>query len=251
MSEQILQKIGLTKNESKVYLTLLKIGESKSGKILNESGLNSGKIYEILDSLQKKGLISSVIKSKVKYFCPSDPKRILNYLEEKKKEIDNWEEEYRNILPKILSEISSFKDEPKIEVFVGFEGMKTAYYKEFEYYPNNKILYVIGIIGREKYRPGNYYNFFVNNIYPKRRKRGVKCKKIYSEDAKEGFDKIAERDSEVKFVNYTSPVTINVIGKLSIIGINVKNRVTVVIESREVAESFIKYFNLLWKQAKP
>ena len=61
MINQILQEIGLTRNEIKVYTSLLDLGESKTGEILKKSGLNSGKIYEILDSLQKKGLVSWVL----------------------------------------------------------------------------------------------------------------------------------------------------------------------------------------------
>ena len=52
MERRYLEKIGLTKNESIVYTTLLKLGISKTGEILKKSGLNSGKIYEILESLK-------------------------------------------------------------------------------------------------------------------------------------------------------------------------------------------------------
>ena len=52
MNAKILEEIGLTRNESLVYLALSKIGTSKTGEILKESGLNSGKIYEILESLK-------------------------------------------------------------------------------------------------------------------------------------------------------------------------------------------------------
>ena len=54
MDTRVLEHIGLTHNESIVYLTLIKEGTSKSGEILKNSGLNSGKIYEILESLKKK-----------------------------------------------------------------------------------------------------------------------------------------------------------------------------------------------------
>ena len=37
MNEQLLEEIGLTKGEIKVYLTLLKIGETTTGKIIEEA----------------------------------------------------------------------------------------------------------------------------------------------------------------------------------------------------------------------
>ena len=85
MIEQVLQEIGLTQNEIKVYLTLLELGESKTGEILKKSRLNSGRIYEILNSLQEKGLVSFILKSGVKYFRPADPKRVNDYLNLKNK----------------------------------------------------------------------------------------------------------------------------------------------------------------------
>jgi len=80
MYEKILEGIGLTKGEVKVYLTLLKTGETTTGKIIDNSGLSSGKIYEILEKLIKKGLVAYIIKektkklkkrkSKLQIFCP-------------------------------------------------------------------------------------------------------------------------------------------------------------------------------------
>jgi sugar-specific transcriptional regulator TrmB len=68
MEEKSLEKIGLTKNETKVYLALLKIGTSKVGEILKESKLNSGKIYEVINSLEQKGLVSESTINNVKHF---------------------------------------------------------------------------------------------------------------------------------------------------------------------------------------
>ena len=53
MNEQLLEEIGLTKGEIKVYLTLLRLGETTTGKIIEKAQISSGKIYEILDKLIK------------------------------------------------------------------------------------------------------------------------------------------------------------------------------------------------------
>ena len=62
MDTQYLERIGLTRNESIIYTSMLKTGTSTTGKILNASGINSGKIYEILEGLKNKGLVSGTIK---------------------------------------------------------------------------------------------------------------------------------------------------------------------------------------------
>ena len=68
MDIKVLERIGLTRNESLVYLTLLRNGTSKTGEILKKSGLNSGKIYEILDSLEKKGMVSESSINNIKRY---------------------------------------------------------------------------------------------------------------------------------------------------------------------------------------
>lgn len=85
MDTKLLEELGLSKGEIKVYLTLLKLGETTTGKIIEEAQISGGKIYLILDKLIKKGLASFSIKEKTKYFSAASPNRILDYLHEKKK----------------------------------------------------------------------------------------------------------------------------------------------------------------------
>ena len=44
MNEKLLEEIGLTKGEIRVYLTLLKLGETTTGKIIDNAEISSGKI---------------------------------------------------------------------------------------------------------------------------------------------------------------------------------------------------------------
>ena len=93
----ILKELGLGTNETKVYIALLNNGDSTTGQILKNANIHTGKIYEILDSLTKKGLVSMVTKSGVKHFSPADPQRILDYLEEKKSNIKKHRHYYQLI----------------------------------------------------------------------------------------------------------------------------------------------------------
>jgi len=83
MNLEIFREIGMTSGEARVYETLLNLGFSSTGQIINQSGITSSKVYIILEKLEKKGLVSHVIKNNVKHFQIADPKRLLDYMEEK------------------------------------------------------------------------------------------------------------------------------------------------------------------------
>jgi len=247
MIEQILAKIGLTQNEIKVYLALLALGESKTGEILKKSELNSGKIYEILDSLMKKGLVSFAEKDNIKRFSPADPKRVLDYLEEKKKDIENQEKEYHNILPDLLKKAEFSKPESKIEIFTGIKGMKTAYNKELKF-PSSNTLYVLGVTSSKQYTK-KVWNFFINNHQPKREKSGYKIRKLLNIESKKE-KRFHEKNAEIKYLPYGTFVSINAIGNLVTIGIFSEEPICISIEDKKVATSFKEQFKLLWKIAK-
>src|SRR3989344_3083983 len=99
METKVLESIGLTRNESKVYLALLKEGTSKTGEILKRSGLNSGKIYEILESLKKKGLASESKINNTKQYTAAAPSQILDYLDMRRKDLEEDESVIRKEIP--------------------------------------------------------------------------------------------------------------------------------------------------------
>jgi HTH-type transcriptional regulator, sugar sensing transcriptional regulator len=247
MIESVLQEIGLTQNEVKVYLALLELGESKTGEILKESGLNSGRIYEILDSLQKKGLVSYIVESGVKLFSPADPRRVKEYLNEKKKAIEKQEVDYNTILPELLKKVSSIKADTNIEVFIGLKGLKTAWQKEFSY-PKSQTIHIMGVTVSVKYTKP-VWDYFANIHRKKRENLGYKVKKLLSVEAKKER-RLHEKKAEVKYLPYGSMVAIGIISNLTIISIVTENPTSITIESEEVAKHFKEQFQILWGQAK-
>ncbi len=248
MIKDILRKIGLTEYETKVYISLLDLNKATSGEILRNANINTGKIYDILSSLKNKGFISEIIESGVKKFFPTNPKQIFDFLEEKKQNILEQEKSLEDIMPKFLEKINITKETPKIEVFYGFKGLRAAHQKELDRYSPKETLRVLGIMQRENY-PKSLYNFFINNLYPKRKEAKIKIKKILDEEAKKNR-KDHESQAKIKYFPYVSPVSVVTIKNLTIIDIVAENPITIVIESDEVAKSFIQQFELLWKMSK-
>ena len=66
MDTTSLREAGLTDGEIKVYLALLELGAATTGPIIEKSGIARSIIYQILDKLMQKGLVSMVMKDKTK-----------------------------------------------------------------------------------------------------------------------------------------------------------------------------------------
>jgi sugar-specific transcriptional regulator TrmB len=114
-----LTEIGLTKNESKVFETLVKIGKSGSSTISKESGVSYSRIYDVLASLEHKGLVK-VIPEKGKKFVPSDPKILKNLIEKKKRSLETLNKEINR-----LKKIYEIKEKEPVQIAKG----KRNFYK--------------------------------------------------------------------------------------------------------------------------
>ena len=64
----VLEGLGMTNSQIKVYLALLEIGEVKTGDIIKKSGLQSSVVYYSLTQLIEIGLATFILKGKIKYF---------------------------------------------------------------------------------------------------------------------------------------------------------------------------------------
>ena len=88
MIENILREAGFTSGESKVYLSLLKIGESSAKGIIKDSSLQNSVVHLCLNNLIKKGFVTYVYDSQKKIYSAVSPKEILRNLEFKKNKFE-------------------------------------------------------------------------------------------------------------------------------------------------------------------
>ena len=49
--------------------------------------LHRSRVYEAINRLTEKGLVSYVIKNNIKFFEATDPERLLSYIEEQKEKL--------------------------------------------------------------------------------------------------------------------------------------------------------------------
>ena len=118
METSVLRELGLSDKEIKIYLTLLKLGQSTVNLIAKKANLNRVTCYDVLKYLQEKGLVSYVIKSGVKYYESAEPRKLLGDLQEKQAKL-------KSILPELEALKQSVNEKPSIEVYEGVKGLKT------------------------------------------------------------------------------------------------------------------------------
>jgi len=250
MLKGTLKEIGLTENESNVYLALLELGESTSGKIIEKANIRTGRIYDILNSLKDKGMISEIQKDKIKRFSCAEPKRILDMLDKKKDTLEQQKNDIKNYIPEILNKINNSKSKTKIEIFTGFEGMKTAMLKETSHYKKGSEVFTIGIQNPEFYNKRTM-DFFKYNIYNVRNRLNIKVRKINDESARKNIVQEEKTKNIItKYLPYPSVTTFNITENLVIIGLYGSEEIYITIEDEEVSKNFKTQFEFLWKIAK-
>ena len=248
-TEKILEEIGLTKNEIKIYLALLKLGRTTSWNIIKNTGVHTSKVYDGLQRLLDKGLVSYVIISNTKNFSATDPSRLLDFLDDKKRTIESQEKEIKKIIPALRIEINSNTEETKAEIFKGWKGMETVYKMLRETLKKGDINYVIGASkGEDLEQVKIFFNKHLKGLANK----GIKQKIIYNEEARGNIEEIKKHLKlfEVKYLDNTTPAEINIWDDRVMTIILTKNPTIVLISDAKVADSYRAYFEILWKSAK-
>lgn len=245
MNTKLLEEIGLTKSEITVYTTLLRVGSIKVGKLMKEIELHRSRVYEAINRLTDKGLVSYVIKNNVKFFEASDPEKLLTYIEEQKEKLTEKEKSIKKIIPDLRKQISPLMPHAEAHVFAGKEGFKTV---RKDVLRQGKDLYLIGAVGKE----GKFLKYFFPNFNKLRIKNKIKWNVLYDYEIK-GKPITKLKLMETKFLpkEYSSPAVINIYADRVVNVLwNGDNPICFMVINKDIADSYRKWFDLLWKSSK-
>ena len=88
MDRKILEDIGLTPKEVDVYLALISLDAASISEIRNKANVSRKSIYEILQKLLDKGLVSYIVKDNKKQYMAATPERFIELLKEKEANLE-------------------------------------------------------------------------------------------------------------------------------------------------------------------
>lgn len=232
-NEHILREMGLTESEANVYLALLKNGPSLAGAISRKTGIHRRNIYDITERLIKKGVIGYMLKNNRRLFEAVNPEKFVEILKEKESGLMEG-------LPMLKEMYASTKEKQETLFYKGVEGLKSVFQDQLE--DNKEVL----ILGASK-SAFDVLPFYFKWYDKDRVKKRIKARIISSEELGKKIPL-----AEIRYLpqKYANPLAINIYkDKVSII-LWKKSPIAIVIKEKEVADSYRKYFELMWGVAR-
>jgi sugar-specific transcriptional regulator TrmB len=248
---QILQEIGFSKGEIKVYFALLELGETTIGPLSKKASVTPAKVYPILDKLSSKGLSSYIIKSGTKYFRAASPNQIISFLDEKSTKIDEEKEEIKKIIPQIEAKQEFAKEIHSAEIYQTFDGMRTLYNEALRVLKENKEEFIGFTLGEEEYK-FKESEYFFQEYDTKRRSLRIKVKLLGHISQKKFMQSITrgDRNITVKYLPYRLPTGVIIFGDKVATIVWEDIPTAFVIQSKQVANSYKRFFEAMWKISK-
>lgn len=237
MNIENLEQLGLTKNEAKIYVSLLDLGESQAGQVSKKTQINRPATYDALDRLIEKGLVGYHIEAGKKVFKPSHPNIFLSQLKEK-------EDIANEIIPQLSQLFNSKKQKEESEVYKGRKGIKTILDDLLTY----KQYVALGSSGKFLEIMKHDFVAFQN----RKKELKIKSRIIQSESSRKNTELRKVSYAEFRYLpdTYAIPITIIVYGTNVAIMSWGDIPLATVLTSESVSESFQTYFEFLWKIAK-
>lgn len=241
MKEKILRNLGLSQNEARVYLSLLETGLAGATKIAQQSKVHRVNVYDAIEKLKDRGLVSEITKNNKKFFQAAHPDNLKNIL--KTQEI-----KLQSILPQLQINYDMVEDgKQDVKMYEGFNAIRTIYLRYIE---TNKPIVTFGVPQGAVQKLGT---FFQDEIHNRRAQQKQWMYHIYNEDALERIKTLNTTPftkARCLKKGITSPVTTRVCGEEVSITFYYENPLTIVIKNKDMADSYLHYFWILWDVAE-
>ncbi len=118
--QQALQTIGLNEKETVIYLACLELGQDGVARIARKANIKRPTAYLVLEALQKRGLIHSIVKGARTLYGAEEPTKLLGIIAEKDRAL-------RTILPYLEAINNRRVEKPAIRFYEGKAGVLRIY----------------------------------------------------------------------------------------------------------------------------
>lgn len=238
--------IGFSEKEALVYLALLQLGKRTVTVIARNANINRTTVYDILDSLAAKGLVSISGKEPLQEYVAESPDKILNLVRQDIEQKQASLKQAEDLVPQLKS-MHNVTDRPQVRFYEGMEGVEQVY--EDTLTSHETILAYANVNEMHTAMPHYFPKY-----YKRRTNKGIHIRAIIPSNPA-GMERVNEdineaRESALVPENkvYFSP-EINIYDNKIMIA-SWKEKLGIIIESKEIAEAMKTIYELAWKEAK-
>ena len=243
-----LEQLGLLKNEAEVYLALLEIGQTTTGAIIKKLGIHRNIVYESLDKLEKRGLVTQTTISGKMHFQVINPDKLIDI-----------EKEKLNIAQNVVGELKKIqrKEKQEITVHQGTKEMEEVRRNIIKELDRGGEYSIINAVGQPFYQATRKFH---KKLDTERIAKDIKQKLLISSRDYSEVMKTLERmevddtktDWKVVPSDFKSPAAILTYLDKVIFQIipedNPDDPTLITIKNKDLAKSYKAYFELLWNQ---
>lgn len=248
---QTLQKMGFSKKEAAVFLTLLENGEMSASQIAKVTKLVRTTVYDILKNLMKEEfVVVASNQGKIQTFTSGDPEKLISYVDNQAKEMAEQKrliEEKQTQLKELIPQLKAMSDEvigkPKTSFYDGAKGLVEALNLCLM---NKKPVAIYGSLDQWIRWMPDHFEWYVSEA----EKRKVDIRRIDQKTIGKlrGDDQEKDNHWPVRFlpVGFTLPGFTIIFGD-KIMQASFQRPMATIIEDKEMAASQKTVFELFWQ----
>lgn len=239
-----LTEFGLSEKQSKIYLSALKLGKASVQQLAREARIERTNVYDAVEALIEKGLMSVVVENKKRYFVAEEPSVLGRMLEERKSK-------FEAMLPRLELLRRTADVAPRVAFYPGVEGYRTVYEATLK----SKEKKLFGIFSVRDMRDVLGQNV-VDRIVEKRVARGIALRVIRSRERELPSVRYPTSTGQLRDVRFAPtgmdfPITTYVYDNKVAILSSKQETFGLIIESADIAQAHRYYFEALWQISEP
>ena len=248
MNIQLYEGLGLSPNEAKIYESLIETGESGISSIAIKAKIHRRNAYDAIARLIDKGLVFEIFSSNENRYNAVDPDKLTELLAEKQVALNKE-------LPELKKRFITRPAPQEAFIYRGLEGQKNIFRDMIR-------------VGADSYFIGAKGGWYDPRIEPSRqaffkeaKKRGMKFIQLFDFEAIKqmpNFPKHFEGDLKYRILpkEFSTNSAIHIFGDYVItytglpIGKISEEVIFFVLHSKDLAESYRKWFWFMWNLSK-
>lgn len=242
-----LSSLGLTPNEGRIYLSLLSLKSALAGEIASHTGVHRRNVYDSLERLQEKGLVSYALTNRRRFFQPAPPQRLVELAKERTLEIEKE-------LPRLSELFGKNPGREHVSVYTGMQGYKNLLDEIVETLPPGSEWLSIPA----SFRIPQLLPVFLARMHCQRAAKRIFFRAVYNTDA-EGKQRASEvaalplTEVRLAAISKETPAGMNIFGDRCAMTVVADNQtpIVVVFDNAAISRTFRRFFQTLWGKARP